>query len=225
MKILIHAVPERMWYVNGYLVPELKAQGAEVIEIWNDEQHTGNLPACMDAFASRNGDGCTWHLQDDVLPRFDFVDRCRELDDTSTGVVYGFCCTLFGDRKDAAGTVYSCDAWNSFQCIRIPDAYARDCSKWVRSGNWKAESPSTELPVLYQLNKGDDTFFHEYMQCRHPYDAVENVKPNLVEHVDWIVGGSTLAHWRDYLARADLWEDNGEIDTLKNCVQLGHLKK
>ena len=37
MKILIHACPQRMWYVNEQLAPSLIAQGAEV-EIWNDKE-------------------------------------------------------------------------------------------------------------------------------------------------------------------------------------------
>ena len=222
MKFLIHAVPERLRYVDGYLIPELRRQGAENIEVWCDTEHSGNLAACMASFAAREGDGGTWHLQDDVLPCRDFVERCRELDE---GVVYGFCCRLFGDRLDAAGTVYVADAWNSFQCVRIPDGYARECAEWVLAGRWRTESPSVELPALHKLGKGDDTFFHEFMNCRHGREVVENVKPNLVEHVDWLIGGSTLVHWRDWLARSDLWEDRGELEELKNCVQSGHLKK
>lgn len=216
MKILIHAVPERMWYVNEFLIPALRAQGAEKIEIWNDETHEGNLAACMASFAAREGDGGTWHLQDDVLPCRDFVTRCRDLDD---GVVFGFCCRNFGDRLDAFGQVYAPDAWNSFQCVRIPDAYARECAAWVRSMRWDKESPSAELPILWQLGKGDDTFFHEFLACRHPYDAVENVKPNLVEHVDWLLGGSTLQQWRDYLARAEFWDDQDLIDALRERIR------
>lgn len=216
MKILIHAVPERMWYVEEFLIPALRAQGAEKIEIWNDETHEGNLAACMASFAAREGDGGTWHLQDDVLPCRDFVKRCRELDD---GVVFGFCCRNFGDRLDAFGQVYAPDAWNSFQCVRIPDAYARECADWVRSMRWDKESPSAELPILWQLGKGDDTFFHEFLACRHPYDVVENVKPNLVEHIDWLLGGSTLLHWRDYLARAEFWDDEDLIAALRARIK------
>ena len=92
MRILIHAVPERMWYVNEFLVPSLEAQGADNIEIWNDTEHQGNLAACMESFATRKGDGGTWHLQDDVLICRNFVERCRDLDD---GIVFGFCCRNF----------------------------------------------------------------------------------------------------------------------------------
>ena len=216
MKILIHAVPERMWYVNEFLIPALQAQGAEEIEIWNDTEHRGNLDACLDAFASREGDGGTWHLQDDVLPRRDFVTRCRDLDD---GIVFGFCCRNFGDRLDAFGQVYAPDAWNSFQCVRIPDAYARECADWVRSMRWQKESPAPELPILWQLGKGDDTFFHEFLQCCYPSEIVENVKPNLVEHVDWLLGGSTLQQWRDYLARAEFWDDQDLIAALRERIK------
>lgn len=204
MKILIHAVPRRMWYVEGFLVPMLREQGADDIEIWNDTEKKGNLTACMEAFAARTGDGGTWHLQDDVLPCRRFVERCEELD---AGVVYGFCCRNFGDRLDACGRVYVPDAWNSFQCVRIPDAWARECAEWVTSEAWKDESTLPELPILRKVNRGDDTFFHEFMNARHGTETAYNVAPNLVEHIDWLLGGSVLNQWRDYLARAEYWED------------------
>ena len=43
---------------------------------------------------------------------------------------------------------------------------------------------------------------------------VENVRPNLVEHVDWLIGGSYLQPWRGYLARAEYWDDEDLIDAL-----------
>lgn len=90
---------------------------------------------------------------------------------------------------------------------------------WVRSMRWDKESPSAELPILWQLGKGDDTFFHEFLACRHPYDAVENVKPNLVEHVDWLIGGSVLHNWQDFLARAEYWEDQELIRELSTWIR------
>ena len=215
MKILIHACPQRMWYVNDFLVPMLREQGADNIEIWNDVEHKGNLKSCMDSFAARTRNGGTWHIQDDVLPCRDFVKRCEENDD---GLVYGFCCRNFNDRPDAAGEVYVPDAWNSFQCVRIPDAWARDCASWVRSGAWKSESLYAELPILAKVNKGDDTFFHEYMICHHPYETALNLKPNLVEHVDWLIGGSAL-HWRDYIARAEFFDDQYLVDELAERIK------
>ena len=206
MRILIHACPKRMWYVAGLLIPMLEEQGARDIEVWNDEAKRGNLQACMDAFASRTGDGDTWHLQDDVLPCRDFVERCEALADFE-GPVYGFACRNFGDRLDAYGHVYVPDAWNSFQCVRIPDQWARECAEWVRGEDWRVESVIPELPILWKVGRGDDTFFHEFMNARHGGETAYNLKPNLVEHIDWLVGGSALNQWRDYLARAEFWED------------------
>lgn len=218
MKFLIHACPQRMWYVEEYLIPSLLAQGAEIseVEIWNDAERKGNLIACMESFAAREGDGGTWHLQDDVLLCSDFVERCRTLDE---GLVYGFACRNFGDRLEAGGTVYAPDAWNSFQCVRIPDPWARDCAAWVFSEDWRSESPCPELPMLWKINQGDDTFFHEFMACRHGGEIVENVRPNLVEHVDWLIGGSSLQQWRDYLARAEFWVEPALVDELRERLR------
>lgn len=219
MKILIHACPQRMWYVNDFLIPMLQEQGAENIEVYNDTDKKGNLKACMDSFAARQGDGGTWHIQDDVLPSRDFVKKCIEHDD---GLVYGFACRNFGDRLDAYGIVYAVDAWNSFQCVRIPDAYARECAAWVRGEKWITQSPSPELPIMYKLGNGDDTFFHEFMACMHPYDVAENLKPNIVEHVDWLLGGSSIQKWRDYIARAEFFEDTDLVDELRERIKRYH---
>ena len=215
MKILIHACPQRMWYVRDFLIPMLQEQGAEHIEVWNDIHKKGNLKACMDSFAARIGDEGTWHIQDDVLPARDFVQRCKEHDE---GLVYGFCCRNFDDRLDAFGEVYMPDAWHSFQCVRIPNAYARECAAWVRGMKWQNESPSPHLPILWKLGKGDDSFFHEFMNCMHPYETALNLKPNIVEHVDYIIGGSSL-QWRDYIASAEFFEDKDLIEDIKERIK------
>ena len=215
MKVLIHACPERMWYVEGFLKPELLAQGADDVAIWNDTEKKGNLLACMESFAARSGTAGTWHIQDDVLPCSDFVQRCREMDD---GVVYGFCNEQFTDDPRQTGTVYIEDAWHSFQCVRIPDEYARECAEWFYSEEWK-KSASAELPVLHKLNKGDDSFFREFLLMKHGTETVINAKPNLAEHVDWIIGGSVLHPWRGYLARAFYWDDEQLVDELKAKVR------
>lgn len=216
MKFLIHACPQRMWYVEEFLVPELRAQGAEEIEIWNDAEKAGNLISCMQSFRSRpEGDGATWHLQDDVLLCRDFLQRCS---DHERGIVYGFCCEQFGDDSEALGLVHVPSGWHSFQCVRIPDALARECAEWYFSGRWM-ESPSAELPILDQLGKGDDTFFHEFLECRHGGELVYNVAPNLVEHVDWLLGGSTLHPWAAYLPRAEFFDDGDLVEKLRADIR------
>ena len=213
MVIQIHACPQRMWYVEDFLIPSLEAQGADRIEIWNDAGGRGCLESCMAAFAARpEGDGGTWHIQDDVLLCLDFVRRARKLDE---GVVYGFCCLWFGDDPDQAGRAYMPDAWHSFQCVRIPDAWARECAAWYYSGAWETESPNIELPALAAQGDGDDTFFREYLLCRHGRGTVLNCRPNLVEHVDLLLGGSVLHQYREYRATAHYFEDTDLVDQLR----------
>lgn len=216
MKILIHAVPQRMWYVVNFLIPMLQKQGAESIEVWNDTQKNGNLRSCMASFADRQGHGGTWHIQDDVLPCRDFVQRCAEYE--SDGVVYGFACDQFNDSPDHTGRVYAPDIWHSFQCIRIPDDYARECAAWFYGSEW-LKSAMPELPILNAAGKGDDTFFREFLQTRHGTERFTNAKPNLVEHVDWLLGGSTLSQWRGSLARAMYWDDQELLEELKQEIK------
>lgn len=216
MRILIHACPRRLWYAEEFLAPELRRQGAETVDIWNDKDGAGNLISCMNSFATRSGDGGTWHLQDDVLPCRDFVERAREMD---TGVVYGFCCEAFTDDPFQSGRVSIEDAWHSFQCIRIPDEYARDCAAWLETDGRQHE----HYPLWISSGRMDDAVFRAYMLEEHPRDMVVNAKPCLVEHVDWIVGGSVLSPWRGYLARATWWTDEELVRELKETVK-GHAR-
>ena len=216
MKILIHACPKRLWYVEDFLIPNLLDQGADSVAIWNDETGLGNLAACMESFRQIRGHGGTWHLQDDVLPCRDFVARCREYE--SDGVVYGFTCGAFGDDLSQTGRVYAPDVWHSFQCIRIPDEYARECAEWYFSGAWKADA-DPDLFALKDLNQGDDSFFRAFLQTRHGRERFTNVAPNLVDHVDWLIGGSVLSPWRAFVARSALWDDHGELEDLKREIR------
>ena len=216
MKVLIHACPKRMWYVEGWLVPELRRQGADEVEIWNDTEGAGNLAACMASFRARTGDGGTWHIQDDVLLCRDFVKRCREHDE---GVVYGFCCEQFTDDPQQVGRLSVEDAWHSFQCVRIPDAYARECAEWLEGEGREHD----DYPLWTRSGKMDDSVFRNFLINRHGRETVENLKPCLVEHVDWIVGGSVLHPWRGYLARATWFEDDALVRELKASVR-GHVQ-
>ena len=216
MKVLIHAYPKRMWYVEGWLVPELERQGANEIEVWNDTESKGNLRACMESFAARTGDGGTWHIQDDVILCRDFVQRCRAHDD---GVVYGFCNEQFTDDPMQTGRVSVEDAWHSFQCVRIPDAYARDCAAWIFEG---AGREHERYPLWISSGKMDDDVFRSWLVETHGRETVENLKPCLVDHVDFILGGSVLHPWRGYIARATFWDDEELVRELKASVK-GHV--
>ena len=73
MQILIHAVPARMWYVDGFLVPELRRQGAEHIEIWNDTAGKGSYENwCSKAQAAKKD------LADGIITLQVCLERLKE---------------------------------------------------------------------------------------------------------------------------------------------------
>ena len=219
MEVVIHAVPERLWYVEEFLIPSLEAQGADTVRVWTDSDHKGNLAACMECFAAMDGEGGAWHIQDDVLICSDFAARARVFD---SGVAWGFCCEYFLDDPAQVGFVYPEDAWHSFQCVRIPHAYARACAAWVASGAWR-DLCDPELEALYDTNRGDDSFFRTWLRETHPAEGVLNMKPCLVEHVDLWIGGSMLHQWRDYQAQAK-WFDNALTAQLRQRLRERRMK-
>lgn len=215
MKVMLHAYPKRMWYVDGYLVPSLKAQGLtdDDIIIWNDTEGHGNLRSCVEAFASVTGEGDegTWHLQDDVLIAHDFVERCRTLE--KQGCVYGFCNVNFTDDPRQTGRVHMADCWHSFQCVRIPDEWARAFALWFETDARHRQ----EHRWMVADNRYDDYFFRLWLEEAHARDMIYNASPNLVDHVDWIIGGSVLSPWRGFIANAHFWspEDQALTDALR----------
>lgn len=203
-KYMIHACPQRMWYVNEFLLPSLLEQGIpeKDITVWNDSEKKGNLAACMAAFESLPKHGGTWHLQDDVVICKDFAERTKQYD---KGVVYGFCNRWFKDDPAMTGTVYAEDAWNSFQCVRIPNEYAHEAVAWFKSG---AAELIADLAILIKLNKGDDTLFREFFLEKHGRETAVNLAPNLVNHIDYMIGGPVTNHWRSFIAGSDIWENS-----------------
>lgn len=201
MKVMIHATPSRMWYVDGYLAPSLRAQGIEP-RIFVDEHYKGNLRACLESFSlcDGTGDEGTWHLQDDVIICRNFAERAAAED---YGVANAFCSRYSDDKLDHTGTVYPPDLWTGFPCVRIPDEMARDYVRWVKSDELKP--PQAEM--LIHCNRGDDFIFHKYFEIKHGHETARNIAPNLVDHVDWLIGGSLVSEWREHIVRAEFWEE------------------
>lgn len=215
MKIMIHACPARMWYVDGFLVPDLMEQGIPDITIWNDTEKRGNLAACMAAFASCSGDGGTWHLQDDVLIASDFAERAEAAQGDK--IVCGFVSDAYGPDPALTGEVYMADMWNSFPCIYIPNRISREFVTWFHGDAWKTEAGPQSF-ALYEIGRGDDWFFREFMFARHGWETAINLAPCLVEHVDWIVGGSIANQYRGFLTRASWFSDADRVEQLQQRI-------
>ena len=209
---MIHAYPPRMWYVEQHLIPSMVEQGIDKdkITIYNDSKGEGNLKSCLNAFSMVNDDdGGTWHLQDDVLICKDFKQRTEQFDD---GLVCGF--SSFYDINGKPGETDLEHMWFSFPCIRIPNQYARECAEWVNNyiiGNFV-------YTKYWKNGKNDDWAFREYLKTCHKNDKVLNITPNLVDHVDYLLGGGSGGK-RHRPVRAEYWEDYDLVEELERKLK------
>ena len=211
MKYMIHAAPPRIWYVDGYLVPSMLAQGIprEDIDVWNDTEGRGNLRSCIDSFTEcGKRPGGTWHLQDDVIICRDFAKRTEEL--AGDEIICGYACKNF-ESLNQKGSVPGVFMWYSFPCTYIPNSIAERFVRWFRGYG-------QGLPQRQNLRaqgKGDDAFFKDFVRLEMPNDRVINLVPCLVDHIDYLIGGTLVNHLRSYkVNRAVNFPDNDLVDAL-----------
>ena len=218
-KYMIHACKQRMWYVNDYLIPSMVKQGIgknDDIFIYLDKNEEGNLVSCMSSFSyvkNIDTEGI-WHLQDDVIISSDFKQRTEELDD---GLVCGFCCDYDANKK-ITGTTNMINMWYSFPCIRIPNRLAIECADWYYNGL----SHPTEVKFFMRNGKNDDLIFRAFLERHYPSMSVTLVKPNLVNHIDYLIGGSTINAERrkGKIVVAEYWEEQQLIDDLAKRLKI-----
>lgn len=216
IKYVIHACPPRMWYVDEYLVPSLINQGItnEQIDIRCDRYKRGNLDQCMQIFSVMQSDGGSWHLQDDVIVCNDFKKRTEEFADYN-GVVCGFAWEKDNNYKKV-GLVNLDEMWWSFPCIYIPDKYARECSRWF----YEEARHLPKYNSWFAAGQYDDMFFHEFLKIYYPDEKILHLKPNLVDHIDYLLGGTTVRKiMRPDIVRAQYFEDQKLVDDLTNKLK------
>ena len=210
-KYMIHACPKRMWYVNDYIIPSMLEQGIEEsqITVYNDEKKEGNLRACMNAFAQVDDDTHgTWHLQDDVLLCSDFKTRTENHDH---GIVCGFSSKMYDGAKPCGNVNVGDEMWFSFPCIRIPNQMARHCSRWVLE-----EIIGNPVYTDYWIKgANDDWSFRLFLQMFHKTERATNLTPNLVNHVDWIIGGPSWKSRRPEPCVSQYWTEDYLVEKLK----------
>ena len=217
MTYMIHACPQRMWYVEGFLLPSMLAQGIreEEILVRCDTEKRGNLRACAARLREAGTmPGGTWHIQDDVLLCRDFAERTRAEDH---GIVWGFACRNFGDDPNYAGEVPAAFAWHSFQCIRLPNELAAEWPVWL-----EREAPQIQtFAEKIQSGKCDDELLRGFLREKHGTEHVRNLVPNLVEHVDFLIGGTVLNPLRRIkVNRSMYWEDEELISALEAEIRV-----
>lgn len=210
MKYLIHTYPKRLWYVEQYIIPSMLNQGImrENIGIYNDDKGEGNLKACMNAFASvDDNEESTWHLQDDICICKDFKERTELY---SNGLIAGFSSERY-DGPGRIGPVKASGMWFSFPCILIPNQYARHCSEWVLT-----QIIGNPVYAMYWMDgKNDDWAFRLFIKAFHKDEPALNLAPNLVDHVDYLIGGGSGGKRKEQV-RAQYFKD---IDVVKELEE------
>lgn len=180
---MIHTCPKRKWYVDKYLIPSMLEQGIkfEDITIYSDDKKDGHLVAFLKSCEQLSGSG-TWHLQDDIIISSLFRTQTEAYDD---GVVCGFC-NNYSKYKDS-GYVSVSKMWYSMPCIRIPDFMMRGFLDW-----FKQDAIQERFRHCIIANKHSDVLIDAYLKEEYPDLMVLHLKPNIINHIDHLIGGSII---------------------------------
>lgn len=185
-KYLIHTCKDRYWYVRYYLVPSLKKQGItkDEILVYNDKCGDGQLTSLIKSY-DLIGDEDAWHLQDDVIISKHFKEVA---DEHEKGIVCGFC-NSFSRGYPGYANIYS--MWYSMPCIRIPGAIFKEFIDWL-----KTAETQRRLKLYVDENKHDDVLLEIFLKENYPKLRVWNIAPNMVNHIDHLMGGSLINRGR-----------------------------
>jgi len=200
-RYLIHCYKDRRWYVDKYLIPSMLKQDIDEsdIEVFEDDGTLGCLEAFVQSCLKCKGKG-TWHLQDDIIISSQFKRWTEEY--AEDRVVCGFC-SRYCDKKPV-GLVCPNMMWYSFPCIYIPDSIAKEFADW-----YYAEAIySPEYKNFISKRKFDDDVFMKYLQKYHAGDSVLNLTPNLVNHIDYLLGGSIVnPNRKNNIVLSEYWDE------------------
>ncbi len=202
MKYMIHTYPKRLWYVKDYIVRDLIKQGIkkEDIIIVNDTKGLGNLWAFIESLSLISDD--TWHLQDDILISKQFKLKTDILGRMGI-LVCGFNHYDFNSGCNLCkGITKPIFMYMSFPCIFIPKRYSDEFITWIKDENTKIKHKE-----MIETGKCDDQLFYQYMIEKHQFDEIYNTHFSLVDHVDYLLGGSSINE-RDEVVRATYWGEN-----------------
>ena len=211
---MIHSCLQRQWYVEKHLLPSMLEQGIDPhnIIVWEDIENIGCLRSFISSikFLVESDEIGMWHLQDDIIlsPFFKLITERIPLGD----IVCGFCPSI--NEDDSYGRVDVEKMWYSFPCIFIPSFVAEDFYDWYL--NDAEKDPMCKHWI--SENKFDDSLFHRFLEQYEYRIPIFNVKPNIVDHVDFLIGGSIVNHIRSFDMRAKYWYHNDLVKELEEKI-------
>lgn len=219
MTYMIHTCNKRLWYVEKYLIPSMEEQGIlrENIIVWKDTKKLGNLESFVKSMKwianNQTYLGGIWHLQDDVV----ISRRFKELTEKyNTGFAAGFSNKINdGGNLNMIGVVQFNWAWFSFPCIRIPNRYAKEFVDWYEND----VVPNKLFEDWRNDGKNDDAIFKQFMLRNHPEEVCQNFIPNIVDHIDYLIGGSIINQQREGTRRAYWFEEPKVVEDLEKALK------
>lgn len=222
MKYMIHSCNQRQWYVDGFLVPSLLKQGIKEsdIYVYQDKTRAGNLVSwvvsCHVAYEMWGDNQNVWHLQDDVIVCRDFKERTEELEKDDAMAVCAFTCK-YDDNRGPGRKPLKDHMWYSFPCIRLRTSTMKEFANWADTYVWR----DNQYGLWIRQKKGDDFIFRVFIESYYPNEIANNVIPNLVDHVDYLVGGTVVNPQRQssrFDVRSMYWDDQELVDELEKEI-------
>jgi len=183
---IIHTCAERKWYVENYLIQALTEQHINHIAVYIDYNKDGQIKSLINSYKCI-GDKDAWHLQDDII----ISSRFKELTEkNNSGIVCGFC---NGFSSGQPGITNVWNMWYSMPCIRIPGSIFAHFVRWLQN-----EDAHKNYRDYFEENKHDDVLFQSFLKDNYSRTSVLNLAPNVVNHIDYLLGGSLLNKSRNY---------------------------
>ena len=105
------------------------------------------------------------------------------------------------------------DIWYSFPCIRIPNSVLNGFIRWLNTSE-----VHNKYRAYIEANKFLDTLFRIYVIQEHSCRLVHNLYPNIVDNVDYLLGGSTINYQRDKLPVSLYFIEKEKIEELKTSL-------
>lgn len=219
MIFLIHTYKSRRWYVDEFLVPSLLRQGIDENSVYiYDDPGDGNLKACLKSYLYYGqifpGEKI-WNLQDDILICRDFAERCKRLSEEHD-IVYGYCGDCGEDYKyDISTPKGTKELWWSQPCIMMSGKIMNDISDYFWTNVY-----TNENYILY-LSHGicDDIIVNDYVgNLINSGIDIWQERPSLVEHIDYLIGGSLVNNKRPGITKAIDFPDPDLVEELKNYI-------
>ena len=216
---MIHTHPSRNYYVDNFLIPSLINQGIDEDDIYVvlDSDSMGNLKSFLYSLKMINSipvlkeEIGVWHLQDDVIISKDFKKK-SEMYAKKDLIINGFVSSNYNKLKLKKVMKQPInESWLSMPCIFIPNRLIKEFLEWIEIVK---HEDRCEYKRRYKSNRHDDFFLYMFMQERHNDEFCYNLKPNLVDHIDFIVGAS-INKARTKEVRGYYFKDLDLIEELK----------